>query len=69
MVLTTLLRLGFLPLLMRCNVAPDNRATSVLFKSDAAFIGIFALFSFAGGYLGEGGGGSSFWHTFPFHAA
>lgn len=51
--LATLLRVVFVPLLMRCNVAPANRSTAVLFPSDAAYIGLFAAFSFTGGYLGN----------------
>jgi hypothetical protein len=49
----TVLRLAFLPLIMRCHVAPANRTTPILFKSDAAYVALFATFSFTGGYLGK----------------
>jgi len=51
--LAMILRLGFIPLLMRCNVAPNNRSTEILFKSDAGYIAILGSFSVFGGYLGN----------------
>merc|ERR1719495_1313956 len=47
---TTILRLGFIPLIMRCNVAPNNRTTEILFRSDAAYVVFMALFNIIGGY-------------------
>ncbi|KAM6941620.1 equilibrative nucleoside transporter 2-like [Lycodopsis pacificus] len=44
-----LCRLVFIPLLMMCNV--PNSSLPVLFKHDAAFVAIMALFSFSNGYL------------------
>ncbi len=34
-------------------MAPANRTTPILFKSDAAYVALFATFSFTGGYLGK----------------
>ena len=36
----------------RCNLAPLNRNTAILFKSDIAYIVITALYNILGGYLG-----------------
>ncbi|XP_071360896.1 equilibrative nucleoside transporter 2-like isoform X2 [Trachinotus anak] len=44
-----LCRLVFIPLLMLCNV--ENSRLTVLFRHDAAFVVIMALFSFSNGYL------------------
>ena len=46
------LRIGFIPLLMFCNISPGNRVhTQVLFQSDTAFLTIHALFSLSSGYM------------------
>lgn len=42
-------RLLFIPLLMLCNVPNSN--LTILFRHDAAFVFIMALFSFSNGYL------------------
>ncbi|XP_059187979.1 equilibrative nucleoside transporter 2-like [Centropristis striata] len=46
---SVLSRLVFVPLLMMCNV--QNARLPVLFRHDAAFVTIMALFSFSNGYL------------------
>jgi len=50
-----LARISFIPLLMRCNIAPSNRGTQIWFPSDAAFVVLMSVFSFTGGYLGNVG--------------
>jgi len=55
MLILVILRAGFIPLLMRCNVAPLNRSTKILFRSDYAYVGILGSFSVLGGYIGNVG--------------
>ena len=50
-----LLRAGFIPLIMLCNILPVERRTQVVFHSDAAYIGLFAAFNIAGGYISNVG--------------
>lgn len=46
------LRLAFIPLLLFCNISPDDRHFSeVYFKSDTAFLIINVLFSLSNGYV------------------
>jgi len=50
--LLAIARIGFIPLFLMCNLAPENRSvTDVLFPSDAAFLTIHALFSVSSGFL------------------
>ena len=45
-----LCRIGFIPLFLMCNLAPENRnLTEVLLPSDTAFLTIHALFSVSSG--------------------
>ncbi|XP_023335360.1 equilibrative nucleoside transporter 3 [Eurytemora carolleeae] len=53
MLVSVLLRGGVIPLVMRCNIAPLNRSTDILFKSDLAFIIIFGIFNISGGFIGN----------------
>ena len=48
-------RIAFIPLLMRCNIAPLNRETEIWFSSDVAFAALMAVFSLTGGFLGNVG--------------
>jgi len=48
-------RVVMIPLLMRCHIAPLNRTTEILFRSDYAYIIILSLFSFSAGYIGNVG--------------
>ena len=50
-----LLRAGFIPLIMLCNILPVERRIQVVFHSDAAFIGLFAAFNIVGGYISNVG--------------
>ena len=48
-------RIGFIPLFLMCNLAPDNRSvTKVLLPSDSAFLSIHALFSLSSGLCPSG---------------
>ena len=38
---------------VRCNVAPLNRSTEILFKSDYAYVAILGVFSLLGGFIGK----------------
>ena len=50
--LCTVLRICLLPLLLLCNLSPNDRhVTSVLLKSDAAFLILHIFMSFSSGYL------------------
>jgi len=49
--LGSMARVSFIPLIMFCNVAPLNRSTQVLFKSDIAYVIIMVFFGFSSGYL------------------
>ena len=50
--LCTVLRICLLPLLLLCNLSPNDRhVTSVLFKSDAVFLILHLVMSFSSGYL------------------
>ena len=50
--LMSLARLAFIPLLLFCNISPDNRhLTQVAFQSDAVFIALNVLFSLSNGYI------------------
>ena len=50
--LLSLARLAFVPLLLFCNISPDNRhLTQVAFHSDAVFIALNILFSLSNGYI------------------
>ena len=50
--LCTVLRICLLPLLLLCNLSPNDRhVTSVLFKSDAVFLVLHFVMSFSSGYL------------------
>ena len=50
--LLSLARLAFIPLLLFCNISPDNRhLTQVAFHSDAVFIALNVLFSLSNGYI------------------
>ena len=40
-------------MMLRCNVAPHNRSTEILFKSDYAYVAILGIFSLLGGYTGK----------------
>ena len=48
-------RIAFIPLLMRCNIAPLNRETEIWFSSDLTFAALMSVFSVTGGYLGNVG--------------
>ena len=48
----SLLRISFIPLLMFCNIRPNERVHSqVFFQSDVAFLIIHGLFSLSNGYM------------------
>jgi len=50
----SILRVCFIPLFLICNAAPEHRElTSVLLKSDTAYIILMSLFSISNGYLGS----------------
>lgn len=50
----SLLRIGFVPLFIFCNVNPTQRnMTHVVFDSDYYYIGFMALFSLSNGYLSQ----------------
>jgi len=51
LLLSVLLRTVFIFLTMFCNVAPYNRTTEILFKSDWAYAIFVSCFGFSGGYL------------------
>ena len=53
--LAVVARIAFIPLLMRCNIAPLNRETEIWFSSDVAFAALMAVFSLTGGFLGNVG--------------
>jgi len=53
--LAVVARIAFIPLMMRCNIAPLNRNTDIWFSSDVAWVSLIALFSLTGGYLGNVG--------------
>lgn len=46
-----LVRLAIIPLIMRCNVAPMNRTTQILFKDDWVFVLLFSIYSVSSGYI------------------
>jgi len=46
-------RAGFIPLIMRCNVAPLNRNTNIWFSSDLSYSFLLGIFSFTGGHIGN----------------
>jgi len=48
-------RIAFIPLMLRCNVAPLNRSTEILFLSDLIWVVLLTLFSLTGGYLSNVG--------------
>jgi len=47
------MRIGFVPLFMLCNAAPDRRNLPVLFTTDADFYALMVVFSISNGYLGN----------------
>lgn len=49
----TLFRISLIPLLMFCNVAPNNRMTEVYFKSDAWYVTFVVLLGVTNGYVGN----------------
>jgi equilibrative nucleoside transporter 1/2/3 len=50
----SLLRIGFLPLFLLCNLSPGERTLfPVVFESDTAYILIMAAFSLSNGYIGS----------------
>jgi len=50
----SLLRIGFLPLFLLCNLSPGQRSlVPVVFESDTAYILIMAAFSVSNGYVGS----------------
>merc|ERR1719391_153494 len=51
--LLSLMRIGFVPLFMLCNAAPDRRNLPVLFTTDADFYALMVVFSISNGYLGN----------------
>jgi len=50
-----LARIAFIPLMMRCNIAPYNRTTEVWFSSDVAWVTFLVPFGLTGGYLANVG--------------
>lgn len=54
MLVLSIIRIGFIPLFVLCNVNPNNRETSqVLFESDTVYIILMILFSVSNGYVGS----------------
>jgi len=51
--ITTILRIGFIPLFMYCNAAPDKRDIPVLFDKDADYYALMTVFSISNGYIGN----------------
>jgi len=52
MMIASLVRIAFVPLILFCNAVPDNRVVSdVYIKSDAAYIIFMILFSVSNGYI------------------
>lgn len=49
----SLIRVGLVPLFMYCNVAPENRALPVIFRSDAWFCTFIVVMAMSVGYLGN----------------
>jgi len=46
-------RIAFIPLIMKCNVAPNDRDNDVLFESDAVYGVLVALLGATNGYVGN----------------
>jgi len=51
--LISLIRIGFIPLLMFCNAAPGIRRLPVYFDNDAYYYVIMIIFSISNGYVGN----------------
>ena len=53
LLVSSILRIGFIPLFMFCNVSVNNRETNILIHSDAAYIVLMVLFGISNGYIGN----------------
>ncbi|TRY69151.1 hypothetical protein TCAL_02182 [Tigriopus californicus] len=53
LLMASILRIGFIPLFMFCNVAPDRRSLPVVFHSDMVYVLFMATFAVSNGYLGN----------------
>lgn len=45
--------MAFIPLLMFCNVAPDDRNTEVVFQSEYYYLAFMLAFALSNGYVGN----------------
>lgn len=53
LLVASIIRIGFIPLFMFCNVAPDRRSLPVVFHSDIVYVLFMATFAVSNGYLGN----------------
>ena len=53
LLVSSILRIGFIPLFMFCNVSVNNRETNILIHSDVAYIVLMLLFGISNGYIGN----------------
>ena len=53
--LAVVARIGFIPAMLACNLAPGNRKTVIWFPSDIVWVSLLILFSITGGFLGNVG--------------
>ena len=51
--ISSISRIGFIPLFVNCNIVTENRSVRSLFGSDADFIAFMALFALSNGYIGN----------------
>ena len=49
----SLARVAFIPLLMFCNVAPDDRNTKVVFESEFYYAAFITMLAVSNGYVGN----------------